>query len=115
MLKKEAGFTLIEMLIVLAIISLLLILVVPNLTEQNQTLTNNSEEVLIQMAENQTQAYYLEKGKYPDSIEQLVTEGYLKTDKLSNNTRKLVYENTETYEVKVQNIEDSENNEDDES
>ena len=115
MLKKEEAFTLIEMLIVLAIISLLLILVVPNLTAQNEALKKNSEDVLIQMAENQTQAYYLEKGKYPDSIDQLVTEGYLKTDKLSNDTRILVYKNNGKYEVEVKDNVDSENNEDDES
>ena len=104
MLKKEAAFTLIEMLIVLAIISLLLILVVPNLSQQNETLHDKSEDVLIQMAENQTQAYFIDHGYYPTSIEQLVENDYLATAELANGTRKLIYLDGDPKKVSVTNV-----------
>lgn len=91
MIKEENGFTLIEMLIVLAVITLLLILVIPNLADQNNQIQNKGEEALIQMAENQTQVYFIDHGKRPDSIQQLVVEGYLSTDKLANGQKKLIY------------------------
>ncbi|GAA4066121.1 competence type IV pilus major pilin ComGC [Amphibacillus indicireducens] len=91
MIKEENGFTLIEMLIVLAVITLLLILVVPNLADQNENINKNSEETLIKMAENQTQVYYIEKGRKPSSIKQLVEEGYLSTDEIANGQRILIY------------------------
>lgn len=93
MIKEEKGFTLIEMLIVLAVITLLLILVVPNLADQNENIHKNSEETLIKMAENQTQVYFIETGKKPTSIKQLVDEGYLSTDEIANGKRILIYVN----------------------
>ena len=106
MLKKEAGFTLIEMLIVLAVISLLLILVVPNLTDQNENLNKKSEEVLIQMAENQTQAYYIDNGRYPTSIAQLVEEGYLASAELANGSKVIIYDDNNPQKVTIINAPD---------
>ncbi len=91
MLKEEKGFTLIEMLIVLAVITLLLILVVPNLATQNEKIQQNSEETMIKMAENQTQAYYIDHGRKPTSIQQLVDGKYLSSAELSNGQRILTF------------------------
>ncbi|WP_440895842.1 competence type IV pilus major pilin ComGC [Amphibacillus sp. Q70] len=105
MLKKETGFTLIEMLIVLAIITLLLILIVPNLADQNEEVHNKGEDALVQMAESQVQAYYIDKGKYPNSVRQLVNENYLSTDELANGTKRLVFKDNNTYEVTIEYVE----------
>ena len=91
MLKEEKAFTLIEMLIVLAVITLLLILVVPNLATQNEKIQQNSEETMIKMAENQAQAYYIEHGRKPTSIQQLVDEKYLSSAELANGQRILTF------------------------
>ena len=91
MFKKQDGFTLIEMLIVLAVITLLLVLVVPNLATQNHDIQNKGEQALIQMAENQTQVYYIDHGRHPSSIKQLDNEGYLSTDEVANGQKKLIY------------------------
>jgi len=44
---KEKGFTLIEMLIVLAIISILLLVTIPNITRHNTVINNKGCEALI--------------------------------------------------------------------
>lgn len=106
MLKEEKAFTLIEMLIVLAVITLLLILVVPNLATQNEKIQQNSEETMIKMAENQAQVYYIEHGRKPTSIQQLVDEGYLSTDKLANGQQKLIFVNGDPDNIKIVENED---------
>ncbi|MGI8316157.1 competence type IV pilus major pilin ComGC [Halobacillus mangrovi] len=76
-LMNQKGFTLIEMLIVLLVISVLLIITVPNLSKHNETIREKGCEALIVTAEAQVEAYYLEEKSYP-TIEQLTTGGYLK-------------------------------------
>ncbi|MBU5594777.1 prepilin-type N-terminal cleavage/methylation domain-containing protein [Amphibacillus sp. MSJ-3] len=104
MLKDERAFTLIEMLLVLAVISLLLILIVPNLADKNEEVHNKGEEALIQMAESQVQAYYIDNGKYPTSVRQLVNENYLSTDELANGTKRLVFKDNHSYKVIIEHV-----------
>ncbi|MDC3413403.1 prepilin-type N-terminal cleavage/methylation domain-containing protein [Aquibacillus sp. 3ASR75-11] len=77
MLKNEKGFTLIEMLIVLMIISILLILIIPNLAEKNTSVQNTGCDALVQMANGQVQAYQMDNGSLPIDMNALVTENYL--------------------------------------
>lgn len=80
MLKKESGFTLIEMLIVLLIISVLIILIVPNLSNSSKGIDDQGCEALISVAQAQVNLFHLENRTYPVSLQELVTAGYL-TDK----------------------------------
>ncbi|WP_194287409.1 competence type IV pilus major pilin ComGC [Gracilibacillus oryzae] len=91
MLKKESGFTLIEMLIVLAVISLLLILFIPNLSEKNQSIQSKGCDALIALAENQLLAYQLEGNSTITSADDLKSAGYLKSTECANGTMQLVY------------------------
>lgn len=75
-LKEEAGFTLIEMLIVILIISVLLILVVTNLGGVNDQITNTKNRGIIQTVESQMLIYEMEKGNKP-SAEKLYEEKYI--------------------------------------
>ncbi|HLQ98457.1 MAG TPA: competence type IV pilus major pilin ComGC [Candidatus Dormibacteraeota bacterium] len=77
MLKKEAGFTLIEMLIVLLIISVLIILIVPNLSKSSKGIDEQGCEALISVVQAQVNLYYLENRVYPTTLQQLVDDGYL--------------------------------------
>jgi competence protein ComGC len=79
-MKNEKGFTLIEMMIVLLVISILLIITVPNVTKHNATINTKGCEAYIKMVEGQVQAYSIEKGKLPGGMAELVTAGYLKTN-----------------------------------
>ncbi|WP_121611832.1 competence type IV pilus major pilin ComGC [Mesobacillus foraminis] len=77
-MKNEKGFTLIEMMIVLLIISVLLIITVPNITKHNSNINKKGCEAFLHMVEGQVQAYQIDKNKLPASAADLVKENYLK-------------------------------------
>lgn len=78
-MKNERGFTLIEMMIVLMIISTLLLITIPNVTKNNAVVNKKGCAALVQLIEAQVQAYEMEKGAIPPNLDTLVTEKYIKT------------------------------------
>ncbi|MBB5173107.1 competence type IV pilus major pilin ComGC [Texcoconibacillus texcoconensis] len=75
--KSEQGFTLIEMLIVLMIISVLLLIAVPNMAKNNEVATDKSTEATIDLLQAQIAAYEIENRETPESLEVLKKEGYV--------------------------------------
>ena len=75
--KKQAGFTLIEMMIVLLVISVLLIITIPNVTKNNSTINNKGCEAFVRMVEGQVQAYRLDNDDEIPKFEDLAKEGYV--------------------------------------
>jgi general secretion pathway protein G len=71
---RARGFTLIELLVVLAVIAVLLTVAVPRYFSGE----DRAKENLYQMREA-IQQYYADKGKYPEQLEALATEKYLRT------------------------------------
>lgn len=57
--KRQAGFTLVEMLIVLLIVSVLLLLFVPNITKQKETIEESGGRALVKVVESQAELYEL--------------------------------------------------------
>ncbi|PFG13872.1 competence type IV pilus major pilin ComGC [Bacillus sp. es.036] len=78
--KQEKGFTLIEMMIVIMIISVLLLIAVPGLTKNNEVVEEKSCEATIKVAQTQVAAYKANKKEFPTTIADLVTDGYLDMD-----------------------------------
>jgi len=76
-LQNEKGFTLIEMLIVLLVISILLIITIPNITKHQSTIQNKGCEAFVKMVQSQVQAFEIDKNKVPASPAELQSEGYL--------------------------------------
>lgn len=76
-MKKEKGFTLIEMLIVLLVISVLLLITIPNVTKHNASIQEKGCEGLINMVQAQVSAYEIDNKKTPTQAE-LVSDGYLR-------------------------------------
>ncbi|WP_226667456.1 competence type IV pilus major pilin ComGC [Metabacillus litoralis] len=76
-MKKEKGFTLIEMLIVLLVISVLLLITIPNVTKHNASIQQKGCEGLINMVQAQVSAYEIDYKKTPTQAN-LVDEGYLR-------------------------------------
>ncbi|MBO8156110.1 MAG: prepilin-type N-terminal cleavage/methylation domain-containing protein [Bacillaceae bacterium] len=75
---SQKGFTLIEMLVVLMIISMLLLITIPNMAKSNEQIDEKGCEAFIQMVETQVQSYKIHHNTLPDSLQSLMDEGYIK-------------------------------------
>lgn len=80
--KNEDGFTLIEMMVVLLVISIILLVTIPNVTKHNESIHNKGCEALKQMVQTQVQAYQLENNRYPESLEELKAQGFIEDEDL---------------------------------
>ena len=77
--EKKSGFTLIELMVVLAVIATLLAIAVPRYFA---SLEKSREAVLHQdlsLLRETLDKYYGDKGKYPDSLDELVSNRYLRS------------------------------------
>ncbi|CYU95485.1 prepilin-type N-terminal cleavage/methylation domain-containing protein [Streptococcus suis] len=73
---KVRGFTLVEMLVVLGIISLLLLLFVPNLSRQKDAVQEKGNAAVVKVVESQMELYELEHDKEA-TVEDLEQAGYI--------------------------------------
>ena len=74
--KKENAFTLVEMLVVLLIISVLMLLFVPNLTKQKDVVRKKGDAAVVKVVESQMELYDLNEGS-KISADQLAKAGYI--------------------------------------
>jgi general secretion pathway protein G len=78
-INADAGFTLIELLVV---ISLIMILSSVALSSYRNSIVHAREAALksdLFLMRDAIDQYYADKGKYPDSLDSLVSENYLRT------------------------------------
>lgn len=78
-LNRIPGFTLIELLVVMTIIALLLTLAVPRYFH---SVEKSKETVLrdnLSIVRESLDKYYADLGKYPDTLDDLVTKKYLRS------------------------------------
>lgn len=92
MLKNNKGFTMVEMLIVLLIITVLLLIAIPNIGTNNQVAQSKGCDATVQLLETQAAAYEVEYGSEPSSLQDLVEADYVETITCPDNTP-LVYNN----------------------
>jgi prepilin-type N-terminal cleavage/methylation domain-containing protein len=90
MKDRRSGFTLIEMLVVMAIVALLLTIALPRYfgaldTAKDRVLAEN-----LNTLRSTIDKFYSDKGRYPDSLEEMVDKGYLRqvpTDPITESQR----------------------------
>ncbi|MCY9375500.1 comG operon protein ComGC [Bacillus sp. T17B1] len=87
---NEKGFTLVEMLIVLFIISILLLITIPNVTKHNQTIQKKGCEGLQNMIKAQMTAFELDHEGQTPSLSDLQSEGYVKKDAVCPNGKRII-------------------------
>ncbi len=81
-MQNEKGFTLIEMLIVLLIISILILVTIPNVTKHFGTIDDKGCDAYLAMVQGQVQTYKIDHNKYP-TIEELKHPDYLNTTEVA--------------------------------
>ncbi|KYD25739.1 hypothetical protein B4110_2560 [Parageobacillus toebii] len=94
---NEKGFTLIEMLIVLMVISILLLIVIPNITKHNGMINNKGCEAFVNTVQAQVKAYEMEHKQIP-TIQQLIDGKYIKSDHCPNGHKIQINSNGEVSE-----------------
>ena len=75
-IRQQDGFTLVEMLIVLFIISVLVIITVPNVTKHFATVDEKGCEAFVKMVQGQVEAYKIDHHEVP-TMDSLVKNNYL--------------------------------------
>lgn len=75
--KIKKGFTLIEMTIVLFIISLLILIILPNVTSQKKNARHIQRDAMTQVVQTQVDLYENEYNELPKSLDELQDKGYL--------------------------------------
>ncbi|MCB1773537.1 MAG: type II secretion system major pseudopilin GspG [Gammaproteobacteria bacterium] len=72
-LARRRGFTLIELIVVIALIAVLAAVVAPNLLGKASDANRKSAAVQIEKISNAVELFRLETGQYPESLDDLVT------------------------------------------
>ncbi|HEU4403142.1 MAG TPA: prepilin-type N-terminal cleavage/methylation domain-containing protein [Candidatus Polarisedimenticolia bacterium] len=77
-MRGERGFTLIELLIVIAIIGIMAGIAVPQLRQTPQKAKESVLKEDLFVLRDVIDQYFADKGKYPESLDTLVEEGYIR-------------------------------------
>lgn len=77
-MRRTRGFTLIELLVVLAIVATLLSIVAPRFLHQSDRAREAALRENLSSLRIALDKYYADKGQYPQQLEQLVRERYLR-------------------------------------
>jgi general secretion pathway protein G len=76
---RGQGFTLIELLVVLSIIALLLTLAVPRYFNSIDVAKEAVLRENLHLVRETIDKFYADKGRYPESLDELVSEKYLRS------------------------------------
>lgn len=76
-MQCQKGFTLIEMMVVLLIISVLILIAIPNVTKHSATIDEKGCQAYIKMVQGQVEAYRIDKKAVPVDVADLVANNYL--------------------------------------
>ncbi|WP_412022162.1 type II secretion system protein [Burkholderia cepacia] len=77
--RRPRGFTLIEIVVVMAIIGLLLTLAVPRYMHSIERGKEQVRQQNIAVMRNAIDQYYGDNGQYPDTLDELVAKHYLRS------------------------------------
>lgn len=77
-MRSRRGFTLIELIVVLAIIALLVSIVAPRYTRSVDTAREGSLRTSLGVMRDAIDKFAADKGRYPDSLEELAARGYIR-------------------------------------
>lgn len=87
---NQQGFTLIEMVMVLFIISILMLLIVPNVVKQKDSIDEQGTEALVTVIQTQVELYELDGAKGAVSLASLQDQGYLSAKQVKQASAKSI-------------------------
>lgn len=87
---NQKGFTLIEMVMVLFIISVLMLLIVPNVVKQKDSIDIQGTEALVTVIQTQVELYELDGQEVAVSLDSLQQQGYLTAKQVKQATTKSI-------------------------
>lgn len=64
--NNERAFTMVEMMIVLLVITVILLVALPNVTNNSSAINEKGCQAYVQMIQGQVEAYRMEKGELPN-------------------------------------------------
>ena len=76
-IKNERAFTLIEMMIVLLIISVLILIAIPNVTKHSKSIDEKGCAAYVKMVQGQVEAFKMDEKQIPANLEELTAKEYL--------------------------------------
>ena len=76
-ISNEKAFTLIEMMIVLLIISVLILIAIPNVTKHSKSIDEKGCNAYVKMVQGQIEAYKMDEKHLPSSLTELTEKEYL--------------------------------------
>lgn len=82
----KKGFTLLEMIVVIAVISLLFLLTIPNIQKVMSIIQRKGCDAQLKIVDTAILEYSLEFDVTPDSMDQLVQEGFLSEEQVKCET-----------------------------
>lgn len=80
--RRKEGFTLIEMVLVLFIVAALLLLIIPNMSEQTKNVESKTNAALVETVETQMELYLLDHDEESVTAEVLAEQGYITDEQL---------------------------------
>jgi len=87
----KKGFTLLEMIVVVMIVSALFLLTVPNVSKVINSVDDRACTVMTKVVDSAIAQFKLDYGRYPTSINDLVIGGYLDEDQTTCSNGKALY------------------------
>lgn len=88
-LNNKEAFTLMEMVIVLFIISVLMLMIIPNVADTKTNVENKGTDALVVVVQTQADMYELDTGTEAASFSVLGAGGYLNDNQVTQATAKL--------------------------
>jgi len=88
-LKNKHGFTLMEMVLVLFIISVLMLMIIPNVANTKTSVETKGTDALAVVVQTQADMYELDTGTEAASFTVLGDDGYLNDNQVTQATAKL--------------------------
>lgn len=73
----KKAFTLVEMLFVLSIVMVLMLLVIPQVTQKTAKVKDRGCEALLDVIDAQIQLFEINEGRLPSSVSELIAENYI--------------------------------------